>query len=242
MTITVAIAGRCPDELSRSLRNRGLQTIRQLDTEDLEQLAVGGPDVVLCFAGGAPERLLRLVRRSAHRWFTAVIGGRDWPHATAVIQAGAQLYLVRERPGDDDPLAATIAAVAVSQVGRGCAVGRLAGREGAAPAYVVRSAQRSEALAPPPMATGLPVGVELRRLRRCHGLSQRQMARLIGLAAHSAVADYESGKRLPANDIIIGYEHVFGLADGRLQRLRAQALIDDANAEYRAVTTSVQDT
>ena len=88
-------------------------------------------------------------------------------------------------------------------------------------------------------ATGrVPIGVELRWLRRCRGLSQRQMARLLGLSAHSAVADYESGKRLPAGDIILGYERVFGLADGRLQGLRAQYLADAANAEYRAVVAA----
>lgn len=64
------------------------------------------------------------------------------------------------------------------------------------------------------------------------------MARLLGLSAHSAVADYESGKRLPAGDIIIGYERVFGIQDGYLQRLRARALTDVANAEYRAVAAA----
>lgn len=89
-------------------------------------------------------------------------------------------------------------------------------------------------------ADRVPIGVELRRLRRCRGLSQRQMAGLLGLSAHSAVADYESGKRLPASDIIIGYERVFGLADGCLQRLRAQALVYAANAEYHALAAALR--
>jgi transcriptional regulator with XRE-family HTH domain len=96
-----------------------------------------------------------------------------------------------------------------------------------------RSAARD--LTEPPTASHIPIGVELRRLRRCRGLSQKEMARLLGLSAHSAVADYESGKRIPAGDIITGYERAFGILDGRLQRLRAQGLADAANAEYRAV-------
>lgn len=64
------------------------------------------------------------------------------------------------------------------------------------------------------------------------------MARLLGLSAHSAVADYESGKRLPAGDIITGYERVFAIPDGRLQKLRAQALAEAANAEYRAAAAA----
>jgi transcriptional regulator with XRE-family HTH domain len=89
-------------------------------------------------------------------------------------------------------------------------------------------------LAAPPVASRLPIGLELRRLRRCRGLSQREMAKLLGLSAHSAVADYENGKRLPAGDIIVGYERVFGIPDSRLQVLRGQELTDAANAEYEA--------
>lgn len=103
---------------------------------------------------------------------------------------------------------------------------------------MVQPSYAATANLPRPQPDRPPIGIELRRLRRCRGLSQRQMAQLLGLSAHSAVADYENGKRLPANDIIIGYERVCGLPDGRLQRLRAQALTDAANAEYRTAAAA----
>lgn len=89
-----------------------------------------------------------------------------------------------------------------------------------------------------PSTDPLPLGVELRKLRRGRGLSQQAMAKLFGLSAHSAVADYESGKRLPHSDIIISYEHIFGLVRGILQTTRSQALaaIADDDTRTRRIT------
>jgi transcriptional regulator with XRE-family HTH domain len=64
----------------------------------------------------------------------------------------------------------------------------------------------------------------LHQLRVQQGLTLRQMAAVLGLSAHSGVADFEAGRRIPHNDIVVSYERYFSLADKELQRLRQQAL------------------
>jgi tetratricopeptide (TPR) repeat protein/transcriptional regulator with XRE-family HTH domain len=81
--------------------------------------------------------------------------------------------------------------------------------------------------------TGAALALTLRRLRREHGLSMREMARPLNLAAHSAVADFESGRRLPAADILAAYERHFKLASGSLLALRQKALAERAAEEDR---------
>lgn len=91
----------------------------------------------------------------------------------------------------------------------------------------------------------VPAGTELalmlRRLRREHGLSMREMARPLSLAAHSAVADFESGRRLPAADILAAYERHFGLPVGALLALRQQALTERAGEEARRALRAAGD-
>ncbi len=67
-------------------------------------------------------------------------------------------------------------------------------------------------------------GATLRRLRQEKGLSQRSIVRRLHLSAHSSIADFESGRRVPHEDIVTNYERIFGVPTGMLQRLRAQAL------------------
>jgi transcriptional regulator with XRE-family HTH domain len=81
--------------------------------------------------------------------------------------------------------------------------------------------------------TGAALALTLRRLRREHGLSMREMARPLNLAAHSAVADFESGRRLPAPDILAAYERHFKLTPGSLLTLRQKALAERAAEEDR---------
>jgi hypothetical protein len=50
------------------------------------------------------------------------------------------------------------------------------------------------------------------------------MAAVLGLSAHSGIADFEAGRRIPHNDIVVSYERHFSLADKELQRLRQRAL------------------
>jgi transcriptional regulator with XRE-family HTH domain len=54
------------------------------------------------------------------------------------------------------------------------------------------------------------LGRELRRLRRSRGLSQRALTKQLGLSAHSNIADYESGRRIPPRDIVLECERVLG--------------------------------
>jgi len=117
MMIRMAVAGRCSTKLGRLLSDRGVRTVGEVVTVDeLDRLAAHAPDLLVCFAETiATDDLVRLVRHAGRRWFTAVVGRRDWPHAAAVIHAGARLYLVCEEPGGDDAVAATIAAIAPPQ-------------------------------------------------------------------------------------------------------------------------------
>jgi transcriptional regulator with XRE-family HTH domain len=78
------------------------------------------------------------------------------------------------------------------------------------------------------------IGLELRRIRQSRGLSQRTMARMIGLSAHSAVADYEAGRRLPHGDILRAYETALELPPGSLCGMRDRVLDHQATQAYHA--------
>jgi transcriptional regulator with XRE-family HTH domain len=75
------------------------------------------------------------------------------------------------------------------------------------------------------------LGAELRRRRKALGLSQQQMARRLGLSAHSSVTYYESGRRLPPTDIIDAYERHLDVPTGRLHRARLQVLASLAESD-----------
>jgi transcriptional regulator with XRE-family HTH domain len=64
----------------------------------------------------------------------------------------------------------------------------------------------------------------MRTLRRTRGLSMRAMTAQIGLSAHSNLADYESGRRIPPLDIVQACERVLDIHDGELVALRRAAL------------------
>jgi len=86
-------------------------------------------------------------------------------------------------------------------------------------------------------SAGAALALMLRRLRREQGLSMRDMAGPLNLAAHSAVADYESGRRLPAPDILAAYERHFRLRPGSLLALRNKALAERAGREAQVSLT-----
>lgn len=71
--------------------------------------------------------------------------------------------------------------------------------------------------------------LRLSRLRQ--GLSLRTVARGIGLTAHSGIAEYESGRRIPPADLLCSYEQMLGLPPGYLERLRQQALQERAERQ-----------
>ena len=73
------------------------------------------------------------------------------------------------------------------------------------------------------------LGAELRSRRVARGLSLRVLARQLGLSAHGNLVDYEHGRRIPPEDLIIGCERVFQVSDGALRNLREKALAERAS-------------
>ncbi|WP_165486194.1 helix-turn-helix transcriptional regulator [Frankia sp. Cppng1_Ct_nod] len=74
------------------------------------------------------------------------------------------------------------------------------------------------------------LGVEIRRQRLASGLSQRELARRVGLSSHSNLGDYERGVRLPPRDIVTALEAALGAVDGAFGALHRQALLERAEA------------
>ena len=72
------------------------------------------------------------------------------------------------------------------------------------------------------------LGTALRRRRLELGMSQRELARLIGLSAHSNLGDYERGQRIPPGDIVVACEHLLSVEPDYLQALRREALCERA--------------
>jgi len=77
------------------------------------------------------------------------------------------------------------------------------------------------------------LGTVLRRLRRGRGLAQRDLLQPLHLGSHSAIVDYEAGRRIPPEAVIDAYERFFNLAPGSLVRLREHALAQRAEQEAR---------
>ncbi|MEO3925008.1 helix-turn-helix domain-containing protein [Micromonosporaceae bacterium B7E4] len=75
------------------------------------------------------------------------------------------------------------------------------------------------------------LGTALRRCRRLAGLSLRVLARRLGLRAHSALSDYEHGRRLPPEDLLYRYERVFPEHAATLRRKWREALAARADGE-----------
>jgi len=80
------------------------------------------------------------------------------------------------------------------------------------------------------------LGVRLRVRRRERGLSLRQLTRLVGLTAHSNLADYEAGRRLPPQDVVAACEKALGISDGELTALRLAALTERSLPEVDSPT------
>ncbi|TWP36923.1 helix-turn-helix domain-containing protein [Leekyejoonella antrihumi] len=90
-----------------------------------------------------------------------------------------------------------------------------------------------------PLATDLPdenlsstargLGREIHRLRMSQGLSQRELARLVGLSAHSNVCDYERGVSIPPDDLIPAFERALLIRHGHLEWLYHRALAERAD-------------
>jgi len=70
------------------------------------------------------------------------------------------------------------------------------------------------------------------------GLSLRALAKEIGLSGHGTLVDYEHGRRIPPEDLLVACEKVLDLDDGTLRRLRLEALSERAGAEARVLLTA----
>lgn len=75
------------------------------------------------------------------------------------------------------------------------------------------------------------LGLTLYQLRLARGLSLRTLARRLGMSGHAGLLDYERGRRIPPEDVILAYERVLEVTDGQLRRLRERALLERAAAK-----------
>lgn len=75
------------------------------------------------------------------------------------------------------------------------------------------------------------LGETIRRLRRERGLSQRDLTRLAGFSAHSNLADYEAGRRIPPIDVVRALERALGVDGHELSQLHRDATVARARAE-----------
>lgn len=84
-------------------------------------------------------------------------------------------------------------------------------------------------------------GARLRMLRRSRGVSMRALTAMVGLSAHSNLADYECGRRLPPRDVVEACERALAISDGQLSRLREAALLQrSADAEQPAAVAGAR--
>ncbi|GAB3460981.1 hypothetical protein GCM10027570_46440 [Streptomonospora sediminis] len=61
------------------------------------------------------------------------------------------------------------------------------------------------------------------------GISQRSLAKLLELQAHSNIGDYERGRRIPPGDIVDECETVLKAPSGYLRGLWARAMSEQAD-------------
>lgn len=70
------------------------------------------------------------------------------------------------------------------------------------------------------------LGAELRARRLARGMSLRALAKELGLSGHGTLVDYEYGRRIPPEDLLVGWERIFEVSDGALRNLREKALAE----------------
>jgi transcriptional regulator with XRE-family HTH domain len=73
------------------------------------------------------------------------------------------------------------------------------------------------------------LGATLRNQRVARGLSLRSLARQIGLSGHGTLIDYEYGRRIPPEDLLVACEKVLQVSGGQLRNLREKALAERAD-------------
>lgn len=75
------------------------------------------------------------------------------------------------------------------------------------------------------------LGAQLRNRRMARGMSLRALAKELGLSGHGTLVDYEHGRRIPPEDLVVGCERVFQVSDGALRNLRDKALAERADRD-----------
>lgn len=70
------------------------------------------------------------------------------------------------------------------------------------------------------------LGAEIRSRRVARGMSLRRLAKELGLSGHGTLVDYEHGRRIPPEDLVVGCERIFQVSDGALRNLREKALAE----------------
>jgi transcriptional regulator with XRE-family HTH domain len=82
------------------------------------------------------------------------------------------------------------------------------------------------------------LGAALRNRRLAQGMSLRALAKRVGLTAHGTLVDYEHGRRIPPEDLIVACEKVLEVDDGSLRRLRVAALAERAGQQSALLLAS----
>lgn len=59
-------------------------------------------------------------------------------------------------------------------------------------------------------------GEKLRTLRKTHGLTLKQLAKEVGLSAHSHLSELETGKSYPTTEIVIKIARLFNVSTDQL--------------------------
>jgi hypothetical protein len=70
------------------------------------------------------------------------------------------------------------------------------------------------------------VGMALRQARQAAGVSLRQMAKGLHYGSHSVLFEYEYGARMPAENVVAGYERMLALPTGTLMAVWERANIE----------------
>jgi transcriptional regulator with XRE-family HTH domain len=82
------------------------------------------------------------------------------------------------------------------------------------------------------------LGAEIRNRRMARGMSLRALARELNLSGHGTLVDYEHGRRIPPEDLVVGCERVFQVSDGALRNLREKALAERADRKTEGLLRS----
>lgn len=82
-------------------------------------------------------------------------------------------------------------------------------------------------------------GSKVKRLRLEKGLTQQQLANLLGVAV-SAISSYESGSRYPSYEVLISISHIFHVSVDYLLGLEKRKTIDVSDLNDAEIAVIMQ--